>query len=246
MLSRIFYLVDEILSVGDLSFRNKALRKMHEYHNTAAGLIFISHDLEQIRNLCQRTMLIKNGSIIQCSTTHDIIVQYEEIARLERKQRIPIITNFIDTRNNISSENEILIKNLGFININGIETDELDINEPILFFCNFVAQKDFEELFFYFSIRDETNKQLITVISNNANKSRYLNIERGEYHLQVYAQAHHLSPGIYIPSLGIRNGATFETYQKILSESRLHIKSDGIKTELAPININETWKLIKK
>jgi lipopolysaccharide transport system ATP-binding protein len=47
-------LVDEILSVGDLAFRNKSMRKMAEFREKANALIFISHNLEQVRNLCSK------------------------------------------------------------------------------------------------------------------------------------------------------------------------------------------------
>ena len=52
-------LIDEVLSVGDLSFRNKSLRHMANFRAKAKALIFISHNLEQVRVLWAKPGLIR-------------------------------------------------------------------------------------------------------------------------------------------------------------------------------------------
>ena len=54
-------LIDEVLSIGDIGFRNKSLRKIYDYKQQANGVIFISHDLEQVKNLCDRIIVLEGG-----------------------------------------------------------------------------------------------------------------------------------------------------------------------------------------
>jgi lipopolysaccharide transport system ATP-binding protein len=68
-------LIDEILSVGDLSFRNKSMRKMAEFREKANGLIFISHNLEQVRVLCKNVIVLDKGRIVYYGPTHNGLVQ---------------------------------------------------------------------------------------------------------------------------------------------------------------------------
>jgi len=46
-------LIDEVLSVGDLAFQNKSLRRLSEIRKRAHAMIFVSHNLDHIQNLCQ-------------------------------------------------------------------------------------------------------------------------------------------------------------------------------------------------
>jgi len=77
-------LIDEILSVGDLSFRNKSMRHMAQFREKAKGLIFISHNLEQVRVLCNRLIVLDKGKIVYSGETHAGIVWYEEMSRTMR------------------------------------------------------------------------------------------------------------------------------------------------------------------
>ena len=54
-------IVDEILSVGDFMFQQKCERKMQEMINQGATLIFVSHNTEQVKNLCNRAVWLKHG-----------------------------------------------------------------------------------------------------------------------------------------------------------------------------------------
>ncbi|OFC69031.1 ABC transporter ATP-binding protein [Alteromonas confluentis] len=56
------YLIDEATSVGDPAFRRKARQALVE-KNTTAGMIMVSHELDQIREFCTSAVLINNGSL---------------------------------------------------------------------------------------------------------------------------------------------------------------------------------------
>ena len=48
-------LVDEVLAVGDIEFQKKCLGKMQEVSNSGRTIVFVSHQMNQIRRLCERT-----------------------------------------------------------------------------------------------------------------------------------------------------------------------------------------------
>lgn len=56
-------LIDEILSVGDESFRKRSLKKMKEIRQNGATIIFVSHGLEQVNSFCQRAIWLEKGRI---------------------------------------------------------------------------------------------------------------------------------------------------------------------------------------
>jgi len=54
-------LIDEVLSVGDISFQQKCLQRINLLRKQGAAIVFVSHNMEAIRNLCQRVILLEHG-----------------------------------------------------------------------------------------------------------------------------------------------------------------------------------------
>ncbi|MGH9692100.1 MAG: polysaccharide ABC transporter ATP-binding protein, partial [Candidatus Acidiferrales bacterium] len=70
-------LVDEVLAVGDLEFQKKCLGKMQEVSKSGRTIVFVSHQMNQIRRLCERVMWINAGQIRQSGPTGEIVAAYE-------------------------------------------------------------------------------------------------------------------------------------------------------------------------
>ncbi|MFA6432633.1 MAG: ABC transporter ATP-binding protein [Candidatus Paceibacterota bacterium] len=72
-------LVDEVLAVGDAEFQKKCLGKMDEItRNEGRTIIFVSHSLNTIRDLCPTTILMKEGRIDLVGPTDEVIDHYQE------------------------------------------------------------------------------------------------------------------------------------------------------------------------
>lgn len=56
-------IADEVLSVGDMRFSQKCLRKMHEFKERGKTVIFVSHDIQSVNVFCNNALWIKDGSI---------------------------------------------------------------------------------------------------------------------------------------------------------------------------------------
>lgn len=69
-------LVDEVLSVGDMSFRQKSMGKMNEVASEGRTVILVSHNLGTIKNLCSNGLFLNNGKIIKYGSINDVINSY--------------------------------------------------------------------------------------------------------------------------------------------------------------------------
>ncbi len=56
-------LIDEVLAVGDIEFQSKCIKKITELKAEGMGIIFVSHNIEQIRRICDRCILLLEGGI---------------------------------------------------------------------------------------------------------------------------------------------------------------------------------------
>ena len=70
-------LVDEVLSVGDLEFQKKCLGKMGKVAEGGRTILFVSHQMNQIRRLCQRALWVEDGQICADGPATPIVNQYE-------------------------------------------------------------------------------------------------------------------------------------------------------------------------
>jgi len=74
-------LVDEVLSVGDYVFQQKCIARMNEVISGGATVLFVSHNLRAVAELCQRSLLLKNGKVQAIGKTNEIITKYMESTR---------------------------------------------------------------------------------------------------------------------------------------------------------------------
>ena len=58
------FLVDEVLAVGDEPFQRKCIEKMHELRGAGQTLMVVSHDLELIRTVCERGIVLRSGRVV--------------------------------------------------------------------------------------------------------------------------------------------------------------------------------------
>ena len=69
--------VDEVLAVGDMEFQKKCLGKMSEVSRGGRTIVFVSHQMNQIRRLCERAVWIDGGQVRMDGPTSKILAAYE-------------------------------------------------------------------------------------------------------------------------------------------------------------------------
>ena len=73
-------LIDEILAVGDQHFQDKCFAKLHELkENENKTIVIVSHDLKQVKKLCDRAIWIKEGKVEMDGNPKEVIDKYLEI-----------------------------------------------------------------------------------------------------------------------------------------------------------------------
>jgi lipopolysaccharide transport system ATP-binding protein len=91
-------IVDEVLSVGDYSFQNKCLQKMRSVFNSGATLLFVSHNLRAVSDLCSRCILLDHGRMIKDGPAAEVVDYYlnpkEQDSKIDEKKEA-LISNMI-------------------------------------------------------------------------------------------------------------------------------------------------------
>jgi ABC-2 type transport system ATP-binding protein/lipopolysaccharide transport system ATP-binding protein len=69
-------IVDEVLAVGDAEFQARCLGRMSEIQGSGRTILFVSHDLSLIRNLCRRAVWLSEGRVVEEGPSADIVRSY--------------------------------------------------------------------------------------------------------------------------------------------------------------------------
>ncbi|SKB60157.1 lipopolysaccharide transport system ATP-binding protein [Salegentibacter holothuriorum] len=112
--------VDEVLAVGDAEFQKKAIGKMQDL-STGEGrtVIFVSHNMASIQNLCTRVMLMNNGQNEKIGFTDEVVDYYLE------KFRNTFVSKELENRLDRKGNGQLKFLRYWFENKNGNQTNSL-------------------------------------------------------------------------------------------------------------------------
>jgi len=134
-------IVDEVLAVGDAEFQKKCLGKMGDVAGEGRTVLFVSHNMASIQNLCPRSLLLLDGRIILDSPSDDVIGYYltsneaklgKPLSEYRQKWATPYIDNIVAMDSNGSEKSTFRLgENIKFrVHFNTLEKPP--ISKPVL------------------------------------------------------------------------------------------------------------------
>ena len=197
--NREILLMDEVLAVGDSNFQSKCLEEFRKYRNLNKTVILVTHDINIVRQHCDRAIFIKNGKIEKIGNSNDVCDRYmienvsdksdemeakenekknivENVKKIEKK--IVIDDANIEPESDFGNKN-ILIKNITLLDV--------DYKKKQAFFCgdvmridiSYYANEDVQRPHFGISMRDVNGTHLVS--TNHLRKKQIIeNIKKGE------------------------------------------------------------------
>ena len=74
-------ILDEVLSVGDAKFRKKSEAKIRSMFDKGITVLFVSHSVEQVMNICNKAIILDHGKLIAQGEVKEICAQYNEMVK---------------------------------------------------------------------------------------------------------------------------------------------------------------------
>ena len=71
-------IVDEVLAVGDLRFQNRCINQMQKIAQSGKTVLFVSHQMATVENLCKSSFLLDKGKIIYSGSSGEVINEYRK------------------------------------------------------------------------------------------------------------------------------------------------------------------------
>ncbi len=124
-------IVDEVLAVGDAEFQKKCLGKMQDVsHNEGRTVLFVSHNMGAIQNLCRKSLLLNFGKLEEIGMTESIIQKYIMIQNISNISKAEY--SYVNRINNLY-DNRIYIRELRIYNHNKVLSNNLVMGKKAFF-----------------------------------------------------------------------------------------------------------------
>ncbi len=78
---------DEVLAVGDEYFRGKCFNRINRLHQEGKAIVYVSHDMSSVRNLCSSVIILEEGRILRRGSPEEVTMDYIERMRLRLEGR---------------------------------------------------------------------------------------------------------------------------------------------------------------
>jgi lipopolysaccharide transport system ATP-binding protein len=189
-------LVDEVLAVGDAQFQNKCLGKMNDISiNEGRTILFVSHNLAAMKNLCTKSMLLEKGRNVAIGSPAEVIERYI-LENSSKTAAISCLRGFPRTAGNQEAILEAWVEN----GSQQVVTDVL-MGSPANFCFRFKANHDLTQAGFGFGIETIFGQRVFTLNNYIASRQDIAPIAEGIAVFQVPEIP--LLPGKYFVSLSI-------------------------------------------
>ena len=152
-------LIDEILAVGDQAFQNKCLSKIGELKSQGVTIVFVSHDLEAVRNLCPSALWLENGVIQESGTTDRVIDSYLNNATALTEARLSRERPTRDNENRWGS-GEVEITDVRFLDAQGRERRAFKTGEKMVVRLKYQAHTEVQQPVFGLAIYGSDGVQI--------------------------------------------------------------------------------------
>ena len=192
-------LVDEVLAVGDAAFQKKCLGKMGNVAKEGRTVLFVSHNMQAIRSLCQRCYLLESGRLIFSGNSSECIDRYFSDVSQDVPNEVDIAS--LQRPPNVTDSSLRILR----VRVNG-ENDRALIRseQPLEVEMQFRSMQPLSDVVFGISIFSMDNIRLMECRSTKTLKPICL-LSPGEYSIRCTLN-NILASGVYVLGVGARCG----------------------------------------
>ncbi|MCE3227910.1 MAG: Teichoic-acid-transporting ATPase [Bacteroidetes bacterium] len=191
-------IVDEVLAVGDAEFQKKCLGKMKDVSSEGRTVLFVSHNMGVMNNLCSRIILLDKGRVERAGLPGEIISHYL-MGGAENRSFGKIPEN---TPRHSYHKDVLRINFLEMLGANGERRESFMYLEKAIAEIEIESQAELQDVIIMFSLMQEEIGQLTYSASNDPYNKLKVNIRKGSNKFRISIDQNVL-PGNYQVGIAI-------------------------------------------
>lgn len=187
-------IVDEVLSVGDFLFQQKCMDRMRSVIRDGTTVLFVSHNLKAVTELCERTMLLGHGETVEIGPTDSVVRRY--------------LSGALEPRNGTSKPVHI---SKVTVREHGGEQSTFESGDTALVDVEITAQEVVEKLAVELWLTDETKYEIFNTSSERLGFAPF-SLASGQTYLCTFELTLNIAHGVFRVCAGIFRHDTHTLY----------------------------------
>ncbi len=188
------FVVDEALAVGDAYFQQKCINKIREFKQNGGSIVFVSHDMNAVKVLCDQAILLEEGQIYEKGTPVDVINTYNFL--IAKKSKGEEIKHIVIDKSSGYGNKRVTINDVRLQDKTGDSVRLLVSGTPALLKINLTAHETIKDLTVGILIRDKYGQDIFG--TNSFHLKKELPAEKGKsYNLSFQFAEFNIGPGKY-------------------------------------------------
>jgi lipopolysaccharide transport system ATP-binding protein len=192
-------IVDEVLAVGDAEFQKKCLGKMGDVARGGRTVLFVSHNMVAVQNLCTKGIELREGRIAMEASVADIVLHY-----IDGVDRLQGVRDLEDVKSR-SGTQRAHFTSVHFENLNGDVIDSIPMGSTVDVVMSFRCKEAIRNLFFGFVIADNQGQRLACVQTDDC-MGTGVRVGRGAGQARCRIPRLPLTAGVYYLTLAMSTG----------------------------------------
>ena len=243
-------LVDEVLAVGDETFQKKCIKKIQELKKAGKTIVFVSHDLGSVEDLCDQVFLLHNGRVVTEGKPVEVISEYHKLligsSELQvREERImPEASAVVANNKQRWGSKEIEITEVVFLDKNGKETNFIKTGEKFRVRICYNAHSKVEKPVFGIAVYSDRG---VHITGPNTKKQNFpIDSVEGAGYVEYETESLPLLPGTYLFTAAIYDLSGLQAFDHWEQHWKFHvIESEAVAERYGLITIPSTWRIEK-
>lgn len=191
------FIIDEALSVGDVRFQQKCFIRLDEFRNRGGSVLFVSHDLNAVKLVCDTVMVMEHGSTLYLGDPEEAVNLYNELLSGKGNSGQNTKTGY--------GNGAVQFKTVEILNAAGEETDVFTSGQPLRIHFTWECREPVGAVTFGFLIRDRFGQDVFG--TNGAHLRKLVNVTKdGEGWFDI--EAINVSWGVYSVNMAAHSGGT--------------------------------------
>ena len=185
-------IVDEVLAVGDIAFQRKCLGKMEDVSRQGRTVLFVSHNLAAILNLCSRGILLESGCILSEGKIKKVVDDY-------LSSGVVLNGEVFFSSPNPQNSDVFYFKSVRILRSNGEVTSNVDLLEGFQLELSYHLRQPLSGVKVGFRLRNSSGYVVLSSGDIDQDPTKLLQLKRkpGAYRVQCYVSRQFLRPGRY-------------------------------------------------
>jgi lipopolysaccharide transport system ATP-binding protein len=188
-------IVDEVLSVGDAAFQRKCLDTIEGLRAKARTILFVSHNLTAVENLCERTIWIDGGQVRMDGESSAVVREYMGSVRKSRE-----MSTALDATESRRGNGQIQFTEIEFLSPEGITQKIIRSGDPVVIRMHYCAHKPIAYPCFGFRMYTEF-EAMVTEVGTSLHGIYISRVEPGEGYVDLEIESLNLMAAKYRLSL---------------------------------------------